>query len=202
MHQVASSVTKSCPWATATTRESEVIGVATNLEQGLVSHLIRFNELDQHQSSFRPIDMALSRFDRRRFSVIGRPSEATSDSKSLNRVEAFNMVYVECDPGKGIGLHKHNTAEIFIPMTGMWEIGMGDDGESLVTLGPWDILNVPLNVMHSATNVSNAAAFLMVISTDQRGPEIFWDPKIIAEINEAGGDVSATEIPEGDFKGS
>ena len=54
---------------------------------------------------------------------------------------------------------------------------MGDDGESLVTLGPWDILNVPLNVMHSATNVSNAAAFLMVISTDQRGPEIFWDPK-------------------------
>ena len=87
-------------------------------------------------------------------------------------------------------------------MTGMWEIGMGDDGESLVTLGPWDILNVPLNVMHSATNVSNAAAFLMVISTDQRGPEIFWDPKIIAEINEAGGDVSATEIPEGDFKGS
>ena len=178
------------------------MGVATNLEQGLVSHLIRFNELDQHQSSFRPIDMALSRFDRRRFSVIGRPSEATSDSKSLNRVEAFNMVYVECDPGKGIGLHKHNTAEIFIPMTGMWEIGLGDDGESLVTLEPWDILNVPLNVMHSATNVSNAAAFLMVISTDQRGPEIFWDPKIIAEINEGGGDVSATEIPEGDFKGS
>jgi uncharacterized RmlC-like cupin family protein len=85
-------------------------------------------------------------------------------------------------------------------MTGMWEVGMGDEGESLVTLGPWDILNVPLNVMHSATNVSNAAAFLMVISTDQRGPEIFWDPKIIAEINDGGGDVSATEIPEGDFK--
>ena len=202
MHQVASSVTKSCPWAIATTRESEVIGVATNLEQGLVSHLIRFNELDQHQSSFRPIDMALSRFDRRRFSVIGRPTEATSDSNSLNRVEAFNMVYVECDPGKGIGLHKHNTAEIFIPMTGMWEVGMGDEGESLVTLGPWDILNVPLNVMHSATNVSSAAAFLMVISTDQRGPEIFWDPKIIAEINDGGGHVSATEIPEGDFKSS
>ena len=31
---------------------------------------------------------------------------------------------------------------------------------------------------------------------------LFWDPKIIAEINEGGGDVSATEIPEGDFKGS
>ena len=177
-----------------------MIGVATNLEKDLTQHLIRFKELDQHQSGFRPIDMALARFDRRRFSVIGRPSEATSDSKSLNSVEAFNMVYVQCDPGKGIGLHKHNTAEIFIPMTGMWEVGMGDEGESLVTLGPWDILNVPLNVMHSATNVSNAAAFLMVISTDQRGPEIFWDPKIIAEINDGGGDVSATEIPEGDFK--
>jgi len=137
--------------------------VATNLEQELAQHLIRFKELDQHQSSFRPVDMALARFDRRRFSVIGRPSEATSDAKSLNSVEAFNMVYVQCDPGKGIGLHKHNTAEIFIPMTGMWEVGMGDEGESLVTLGPWDILNVPLNVMHSATNVSNAAAFLMVL---------------------------------------
>ena len=131
--------------------------MATNLEQELAQHLIRFKELDQHQSSFRPVDMALARFDRRRFSVIGRPSEATSDAKSLNSVEAFNMVYVQCEPGKGIGLHKHNTAEIFIPMTGMWEVGMGDEGESLVTLGPWDILNVPLNVMHSATNVSNAA---------------------------------------------
>ena len=29
MHQVASSVTKSCPWAMVTTRQSEVIGVAT-----------------------------------------------------------------------------------------------------------------------------------------------------------------------------
>jgi len=119
-----------------------VIGVATNLEKELTQHLIRFKELDQHQSGFRPIDMALARFDRRRFSVIGRPSEATSDSKSLNSVEAFNMVYVQCDPGKGIGLHKHNTAEIF------------------------------------------------------------WDPKIIAEINDGGGHVSATEIPEGAFKSS
>ena len=74
--------------------------MATNLEQELAQHLIRFKELDQHQSSFRPVDMALARFDRRRFSVIGRPSEATSDAKSLNSVEAFNMVYVQCEPGR------------------------------------------------------------------------------------------------------
>ncbi|GIS90081.1 MAG: hypothetical protein CM1200mP20_01220 [Pseudomonadota bacterium] len=38
--------------------------------------------------------------------------------KSLNRIEGFNLVYVRCEPQKGIGLHKHDTAEIFIPMSG------------------------------------------------------------------------------------
>tara|TARA_B100001105_G_C22331050_1_gene416955 strand:+ start:300 stop:836 length:537 start_codon:yes stop_codon:yes gene_type:complete len=174
--------------------------MATPSMQKIEQHLIRFGEIDQHQSNFRPIDMALSRYDRQRFSIIGRPTEAATDAKSLNRIKGFNLVYVRCEPQKGIGLHKHETPEIFIPMSGCWEIGLGDDGESSVSLEPWDVLNVPSNLMHSATNVADEAAFLMVISTDQQGPEIFWDPKIIQEINDSGIRVPTSEIPEGDLR--
>ena len=170
--------------------------------QDIEQHLIRFGDIDHYQSDFQPIDMALSRYDRQRFSIVGRPTEAAKDVKSLNRIEGFNLVYVRCEPQKGIGLHKHDTAEIFIPMSGSWVIGLGDEGESSVTLEPWDVLNVPPNLMHSATNVSAESAFLMVMSTDQQGPEIFWDPKIIQEINETGTEVPASEIPRGGSPGS
>lgn len=174
--------------------------MATLSTQEIEQHLIRFGEIDQHQSNFQPIDMALSRYDRQRFSIVGRPTEAATAAKSLNRIEGFNLVYVRCEPQKGIGLHKHDTPEIFIPMSGSWVIGLGEGGESSVMLEPWDVLNVPPNLMHSATNVAAETAFLMVMSTDQQGPEIFWDPKIIQEINDSGTQVPASEIPQGNLR--
>jgi hypothetical protein len=39
-----------------------------------------------------------------------------------------------------------------------------------------------------------------VMSTDQQGPEIFWDPKIIQEINDSGTQVPASEIPQGNLR--
>ena len=62
--------------------------------QDIEQHLIRFGDIDSYQSDFQPIDMALSRYDRQRFSIVGRQTEAAKDVKSLNRIEGFNLVYV------------------------------------------------------------------------------------------------------------
>ena len=34
------------------------------------THVLRFNNLDQHESPYRPIDMLLERFERKRYAVL------------------------------------------------------------------------------------------------------------------------------------
>ncbi len=47
---------------------------ATDLE----ANIIRFGDIGARKSAYRPRDMLLERFERERYSVIGRPAEGTT----------------------------------------------------------------------------------------------------------------------------
>ncbi len=161
----------------------------------LEAHVLRFRDLAGRESSYRPIDMLLSRFERDRYSVVGRPAEQSGPRTPLAEVDAFNITYLKCAPGKGIGTHAHATPEVFIVMTGRWSVTLGVDAEQETILEPWDIISVPPNAMHGAVNISKQDGWLMTINAGQGGAKLFWSPNLIEEIRSTGVQVEDTEIP-------
>ncbi|MDA0662596.1 MAG: cupin domain-containing protein [Proteobacteria bacterium] len=153
------------------------------------NQVIRFNELDTMESPFQPADMALERFARHRYSVVGRPAEKTAAGKGTGAVKDFSVVYISCEPGKGIGAHAHSNAEVFIPMSGRWRVTMHGETEQAVELGPWDVISVPPDVMHGAENIGEDEAWLLAINAGGGTAKSHWHPELIAEILAAGGKV-------------
>lgn len=158
----------------------------------LDEHVVRFADLAQHESPYHPFDMQLPRYERKRYSVVGRPAEQAGAPKGVHEVKDFSVVYIACEPGKGIGAHAHATPEVFIPLSGNWRLTLGEEE---LMLGPWDVLSVPPDVMHGAENVSEQQAWLLVINAGHAGAKIHWAPELLAEIKAQGLRAEASEEP-------
>ncbi len=160
--------------------------------------IVRFDDIEARRSGYEPFDMRLERFARARYAVVGRPAEGTTAGTPLSAPTSFTVVYLKCEPGKGVGMHAHATAEVFIPMSGSWRVVV--EGGVTTTLRAWDVLSVPPNVMHGLENVSDGPAFVMAINqadASAGGAPIRFDPALIQELRERGEDVSEVEIPGG-----
>ncbi len=164
-------------------------------ELDLEAHVLRFRDLAGRESSYRPIDMLLSRFERDRYPVIGRPAEQSGPGTPPGEVDGFNVTYLKCAPGKGIGTHAHATSEVFIVMTGRWSVTLGADAGQETILEPWDIIAVPPNAMHGAVNIGAEDGWLMTINAGQSGAKLYWAPNLVEEIRSMGVTVEETEIP-------
>jgi len=155
--------------------------------------VIRFGELDGRRSTYRPADMQLSRYERERYSVVGRPAEGTVAGKRLGEATGFSVVYLKCEPGKGVGLHAHATPEVFIPMSGRWAVTL--EGGERLELGPWDVISVPPDLMHGLVNLADEPAFVMAINPGHGGAPIRFAPALLAELREHGAVAAAEEVP-------
>jgi quercetin dioxygenase-like cupin family protein len=164
----------------------------------LESNIIRFQDISARKSGYRPRDMLLPRFERERYSVIGRPGEGSTKGTALGNVNAFSVVYLRCEPGKGLASHAHASAEVFIVMSGQWELDV--EGTKTV-LNPFDVISVPPDVFHGARNISAEPALMMAINEGQSGVPIRLNPAILAEIAAAGHVVSDPEYPPGSKPG-
>lgn len=156
--------------------------------------IIRFKDLDSRKSVFRPRDMLLERFERERFSVVGRPGEGTSAGKNTGDVSAFSVVYVRCEPGKGLAPHAHDSSEVFIILSGVWEVSCG---EMRARLEPFDVMSVPPEAMHGLVNVSSETGVAMAINEGKTGVPIHFAPEILAELRAIGHAVPDVEYPPG-----
>ena len=159
--------------------------------QDLEKYFIRYSELDSHQSSFHPFDTRLERYQRTRYSVVGRPKEGTKDGKYHDEGAGFSVVYLKIDAGKGVGMHSHASSEVFIPMSGKWRVQIEGGMESVAF--PWDVLSVPPNLLHGLENISEKTVkdlIKWVLSTPIR-----LSPELIEELRSNGEDVSDIEIP-------
>lgn len=154
--------------------------------------IIRFSDLESRRSAFRPRDMLLPRFERERFSVVGRPGEGTSAGKSTGDVSAFSIVYVRCEPGKGIAPHAHDSSEVFIILSGTWDVSCG---EQQARLQPFDVISVPPGAMHGLVNVGSEPGVAMAINEGKTGVAIRLAPEILAELRANGHALPDVEQP-------
>ena len=161
--------------------------------QELEKYFIRYSELDSRQSSFHPFDTRLPRYQRTRYSVVGRPKEGTTDGKYHDDGAGFSVVYLKIEAGKGVGMHAHASSEVFIPMSGKWRVQIEGGMESVAF--PWDVLSVPPNLMHGLENISDETAFIMAINSGNTGAPIRFSPDLIEELRSKGEEVADLELP-------
>lgn len=158
-------------------------------------YAIRYRDLPNRISPVRLLDMALPRFERKRYPVTGRSTEQNWPDKQVGEVESFNINFVSCEAGRGIGAHAHDTDEAFVILTGRWSVSFGETGDREIELEPFDMIVVPPNVMHGVTNVSDSEAMLIAVQGAHRGATIRWSPRVVEQVRALGLDASAVEFP-------
>ena len=131
--------------------------------------------------SARPlIDAVLPQFQREIFTIIGGGVLEDPDVRPpITAVEGFHLSIVRAGPGMGTGLHNHKTVEVFMPLTGRWSVQWNDDGQDTMTLGPYDVISVPVGVMRGFRNESDAEAMLLVVVGGTDPGQVDWTPSVL-----------------------
>lgn len=126
------------------------------------------------------VDAGIPGCERTTWRVLGVPPDAPLAA------EEFHMNLVRCAPGKSAPLHNHLTQEVFMPLTGTWEVFWGPEGERRLTLGPWDTITIPPGVSRGFRNVGNEDAVLMGIAGGRDPGRINWPEPVRAAARAAG----------------
>ncbi len=145
----------------------------------------RFADMKPNPMMF--VDTRLPEHERDLFSVIGPGvSEDPATEPSITGGHGFNLGYVGAKPGCGASLHDHLTVEVFVPVTGLWTIYWGDDGENEVQIGPMDCISIPPGVMRGFRNDSDEYAHMFaVIGGDDNG-KVIWAQSVLDRARETG----------------
>lgn len=126
------------------------------------------------------LDAAIPGCERTTLRVIGARPGAPLEA------EGFHMNLVCCEPGQSAPLHNHLTQEVFVALTGRWEIFWGPEGHRSLVLDPWDTVSVPPGVSRGFRNIGAEAAWLMGIASGQDPGMINWPDPVRAAARAAG----------------
>ena len=102
------------------------------------------------------------------------------------RVARFHLNIVCCEPGKAAPLHSHLTQEVFVALTGRWEVFWGPSGERSVLLEPWDTISIPPGLSRGFRNVAAEPAYLMGMASGRDPGNIDWPASVRAAALAAG----------------
>lgn len=120
------------------------------------------------------IDAGIPGCERTTYRVIGAPADAPITA------EDFHLNIVCCEPGKSAPLHSHVTQEVFVALTGRWEVFWGPHGERHVTLEPWDTVAIPPGLSRGFRNVAAETSYLMGMAGGRDPGDINWPAPVRA----------------------
>ncbi len=126
------------------------------------------------------VDARIPGSERSTYRVLGTVPDAPLQA------EAFHMNLVRCAPGKSAPLHNHLTQEVFMPLSGSWEVFWGPEGERCLRLQAWDTVSVPPGVSRGFRNVGDDEAWLMGIAGGHDPGRINWPEPVRAAARAAG----------------
>jgi oxalate decarboxylase/phosphoglucose isomerase-like protein (cupin superfamily) len=155
-------------------------------------HVVRFDELQPLTKN--PADTFLPRYRRERFSVVGRADERRAGEPGISIDATVNFGFIRCAPGTGNCSHKHPNWEIFIPMSGRWRLvleGGPLEGRGELFLEAWDLILVPPDTFHEATNVGVAEACMLSLNPGKKGAAYTLHPDVIEELRSLGPEIEA-----------
>ena len=126
------------------------------------------------------VDAAIPGCERSTFRVLGQQPAAPLAA------EGFHMNLVCCGPGKSAPLHNHLTQEVFVALSGRWQVFWGPTGERSVKLERWDTISIPAGVSRGFRNVGDEPAWLMGMASGADPGMINWPAPVRAAAAAAG----------------
>lgn len=120
------------------------------------------------------VDAAIPGCERTTYRVLGHPPAAPLQA------EDFHLNIVSCAPGKSAPLHNHLTHEVFVALTGRWEIFWGPDGARSLVLEPLDTVGIPPGVSRGFRNVAGETSLLMGMAGGRDPGQINWPASVRA----------------------
>jgi mannose-6-phosphate isomerase-like protein (cupin superfamily) len=120
------------------------------------------------------IDAGIPGCERSTYRVLGMPPGAPLAA------EGFHMNLVCCEPGKSAPLHNHLTQEVFVALSGRWQVFWGPTGERSLLLERWDTVSIPPGVSRGFRNVGDEAAWLMGMASGADPGMINWPEPVRA----------------------
>jgi mannose-6-phosphate isomerase-like protein (cupin superfamily) len=131
-------------------------------EAEMERHIARWQNQKSTHLAF--IDTKIPGHEREIWSIIGTGNlEDPNLPKPPLPAQDFNLAIVRAEPGKGAALHSHLTQEVFMPLTGRWEIFWGSEGKRSAVLEPYDVISLPVHLMRGFPNVGTDAALLLAV---------------------------------------
>ena len=140
-------------------------------------HVARFAALEP-SGAYK--DALIPGFERTTWTVIGRGGGAPIAA------DAIHLNLVRAEPGKAAPLHSHPVQEVFMPLSGTWEVSWGDSGEHALTLGPLDVIAVPPGIMRGFRNAGAEPAMLLAMVGGVDPGATTWPEQVRAAAQAAG----------------
>ncbi len=141
------------------------------------ARVARFRQL---QATADYVDAGIPGCERKTYRVIGAQPGAPLAA------EGFHLNIVLCEPGKSAPLHNHLTQEVFVALSGRWEVFWGPQGERCVVLEAWDTISIPPGVSRGFRNIAPEPAYLMGLASGQDPGLINWPQQVRAAAAAAG----------------
>lgn len=140
----------------------------------------RVARFDSLQPTADYVDAAIPGCERTTWRVLGDAPGAPLAAGT------FHLNLVRCAPGASAPLHNHLTREIFMPLSGRWEVFWGPQGARSLTLERWDTIVVPPGVSRGFRNVGTDDALLIGIAEGRDPGRINWPEAVRAAARAAG----------------
>jgi len=136
------------------------------------------------------VDVLLPNHGREIFNILGPGvSENPSDvnlKPAISGVPDFNLAYVRNKPGERGALHAHDTTEVFIPMSGRWQIIWGDEEEHSLELEEGDVIAIPPGVFRCFKNIGTTEQWMLAILAGEKHGRLVWPKKVLDQVRDIG----------------
>lgn len=156
----------------------------------LEGRIARFRPNEGNEGLF--IDTVIPGYARRIWSVIGPNVGEDRSERPAIPPEDFHLAILRAAPGNGSALHTHTTVEVFMPLTGRWQVFYGERGERDLVLEQWDVCSVPAGVWRGFRNAGDEDAYLLALVGGTDAGRLTWAPEVIEEAARRGKRLDAT----------
>ncbi len=150
----------------------------------LAGRVARFAELEGNEALF--VDTVIPGYARTIWSIVGRNVGEDRGQSPAIPAEDFHLAVIRAAPGNGSALHTHTTVEVFMALTGSWQLFYGEDEEREVVLEQWDVASVPAGVWRGFRNAGDEDAYLLALVGGTDAGRLTWAPKVVEEARRRG----------------
>jgi quercetin dioxygenase-like cupin family protein len=153
----------------------------------LARRLVRYADLRPCTTAF--IDSRTPGSERKEnFTIIG-PGVAENPEQYVHISEphGFNVGGARQPPGCVNSQHSHETAEVFIVLSGRWRFMTGEAGrDGSVELGPGDTISLPTHAFRGFENVGTDTGFLFAVLGGDDPGRVLWSPYVFEAARQHG----------------